>query len=76
MIYKMSEENNKIVGGTRIPELDIMKLVGIVLVVVGHVTRIFTPQGLIPQADDTGIMDILTKVIYSFICHYSFLFQE
>ncbi len=62
----MSEENNKIVGGTRIPELDIMKLVGIVLVVVGHVTRIFTPQGLIPQADDTGIMDILTKVIYSF----------
>ena len=35
----MSEENNKIVGGTRIPELDIMKLVGIVLVVVGHVTR-------------------------------------
>lgn len=62
----MSEENNKIVGGTRIPELDIMKLVGIVLVVVGHVTRMFTPQGLIPQADDTGIMDILTKVIYSF----------
>lgn len=59
----MSEENNKIVGGTRIPELDIMKLVGIVLVVVGHVTRMFTPQGLIPQADDTGIMDILTKVI-------------
>ena len=62
----MSEENNKTVGGTRIPELDIMKLVGIVLVVVGHVTRMFTPQGLIPQADDTGIMDILTKVIYSF----------
>lgn len=62
----MSEENNKIVGGTRIPELDIMKLVGIVLVVVGNVTRMFTPQGLIPQADDTGIMDILTKVIYSF----------
>lgn len=50
----------------RLLELDIMKVFGIFLVVFGHVTRMYTPDGLIQPIEHNGVMQILTKVIYSF----------
>ena len=59
-------ELEKVENRTRVVELDIMKVIGIILVVLGHVTRMYTKDGLIPQVDDTGVMGIITRVIYSF----------
>lgn len=50
----------------RLPELDIMKVFGIFLVVLGHVTRMYTPNGLIQPIEHDSFMHMLTKVIYSF----------
>lgn len=50
----------------RLHELDIMKVFGIVLVVLGHVTRMFTPDGLIQPIQYDGLMQMMTKFIYSF----------
>lgn len=51
---------------TRMPELDVMKFIGIILVVVGHVTRMHTSQGLIPTIEHDSILGHVTDVIYSF----------
>ena len=48
------------------PELDVMKFIGIILVVVGHVTRMHTSQGLIPTIEHDSILGHVTDVIYSF----------
>lgn len=55
--------NNKI---TRMPELDIMKFIGIILVVVGHVARMYTSQGLIQSIGQNCVLSLITDVIYSF----------
>lgn len=51
---------------TRMPELDVMKFIGIILVVAGHVTRMHTSQGLIPTIEHDSILGHVTDVIYSF----------
>lgn len=51
---------------SRMPELDVMKFIGIILVVAGHVTRIYTPQGLIPTIEHNNVLEFITNVIYSF----------
>lgn len=50
----------------RMPELDVMKFIGIILVVAGHVTRMYTPQGLIPTIEHNNVLEFITNVIYSF----------
>lgn len=55
--------NNKI---ARMPELDVMKFIGIILVVIGHVTRMYTSQGLIPTIGENSTLKIITDIIYSF----------
>lgn len=51
---------------SQMPELDVMKFLGIILVVAGHVTRMYTPQGLIPTIEDNYVLELITNVIYSF----------
>lgn len=50
----------------RIPELDIIKFFGILLVVFGHVTRMYTPVGLITPLESSSVLAITTSIIYSF----------
>lgn len=51
---------------SRMPELDAMKFIGIILVVAGHVTRMYTPQGLITTIEHNRMLEFITNVIYSF----------
>lgn len=51
---------------SRMSELDVMKFIGIILVVAGHVTRMYTPQGLIPTIEHNNVLEFITNVIYSF----------
>lgn len=51
---------------SRMPELDVMKFIGIILVVAGHVTRMYTPQGLITTIEHNRMLEFITNVIYSF----------
>lgn len=37
-------------AGTRVMELDVMKFWGILFVVLGHVTKMYFPDGLIPRS--------------------------
>lgn len=50
----------------RIPELDIIKFFGILLVVFGHVTRMYTPIGLITPLESSSVLALTTSIIYSF----------
>lgn len=50
----------------RVIELDIIKVVGILLVVFAHVTRMYTPQALIPNEVQSYFLQELTHVIYTF----------
>ena len=43
---------------SRMSELDVMKFIGIILVVAGHVTRMYTPQGLIPTIEHNNVLDL------------------
>lgn len=56
--------DNKI--NNRVPELDIIKFFGILLVVLGHVTRMYTPKGLITPVVSSTELEMVTNVIYAF----------
>ncbi len=47
-------------------ELDIMKFWGILLVVLGHVTNMYTPNGLIPPFIPSGILSYISY----FVCQF------
>jgi len=50
----------------RIAELDTMKAIGILLVVIGHTTRMYTEAGLIKPMIGSGLLVVITKFIYLF----------
>lgn len=64
-IYKYDHSHTQLSKG-RIPELDIIKFFGILLVVFGHVTRMYTPVGLITPLESSSVLAITTSIIYSF----------
>lgn len=50
----------------RVEELDIMKFWGILLVVLGHVTRMYSSKGLIHPIIESHSLSVITNLIYSF----------
>lgn len=60
-VYRM----DKISGQNRISEYSNLKAFATVLVVVGHITRIFTSGGVI-QVSNNAVCQFITDVIYSF----------
>lgn len=50
----------------RIYEIDVIKTVGILLVVAAHITRMYTPNGLIHPVEQSLFFQKITDVIYRF----------
>lgn len=50
----------------RLGELDVMKVIGILLVVFAHTSRMYTPDGLIPTNQTSDILSAMTRAIYGF----------
>lgn len=47
-------------------ELDIMKFWGILLVVLGHVTNMYTPSGLVQSLVQSDSLELVSSFVYSF----------
>ncbi len=55
---------------------DYMKAIAILLVVIGHVSRMFTSQGVLGIEYNPVPLRVLTSFIYSFHMPAFFLYQE
>lgn len=45
---------------------DVMKILCVILVVLGHITRMYTDSSVFPMVNSSHILNLLTKVIYTF----------
>ena len=50
----------------RVEEYDIMKVYGILLVVIGHITRMYTNKGLISSIEESTEMAFISDLLYLF----------
>lgn len=58
--------NSIVMRQQRMIELDIMKFWGILLVVLGHITNMYTPQGLVHPTIQSDSLAMVSTFVYSF----------